>query len=139
MSLKPETLQFLQSVEQSIHRKLQNREEVGELYELAKNFSHEQIFDELTFHAKFLARGHLLLRQFGTGHEETNRLAGEFSHELEKAKSLIESLLINASDLTKRKFNDRFIQLSHETLNNFLSLMADLALVKDYALDHKEK
>jgi hypothetical protein len=132
-----ETSIYLDSVERFAGRKFALRRDVGALVEASAARGRQAVLDELAFQAKFLTHAQKLLRQFGMQHEETARLSDEFSNGVKKAADLIRTLLAQEEEGVAQRFESDYLQMSQPALTNFLALMADLAMIKNYTLDRR--
>ena len=135
--IRRETQAFLDEVEKSTGRKFLFRYEVELLVEIADQRSMRQVFDDITFYAKFLSHSSTILKRFGPNNDETVKLSVEFKEKLEKTSTLIKTLIKEAPDSVKQQFMARFLSLSHESMNTFLLLLYELSWIKNYLLDQE--
>ncbi|MEX0602298.1 MAG: hypothetical protein WD295_03085 [Bacteroidota bacterium] len=137
MNLRPETEQFLSDLEVHAGRRLEYRAEVGMLLDLARSSGTVQLFDDVIFYAKFLVKSSEIMKRIGTGGEGYDKLAAEFRDTMEKAVTLIRTLVKESDESTKQRFVGLFFGLDHEALGRLMRFLADLSRVKNWVVDGK--
>jgi len=135
MTIRPETESFLSSVEQSAGRKFQYRNEIAALIDVAEEAGHRQLFDDLTFYAKFVTHASRILTGIGNSGTDTVKLSAEFQDGVEKITTLLRTLVKDAAPELRTLIVPRFVTLSPEGLELLLSLCGELNWVKNYSLD----
>lgn len=138
MNIRKETETYLDTVEEYTHRKFRFRDEVGVLVDLAATRTMERLFDDILFLAKFVSNANAILKRTGTGSEDTVKLSAEFKENLEKASSLLRTLVKEAPEEIKQHFLSSFFSLSRDGMNNLLALLYELTWIKNYKLDRKK-
>ncbi len=138
MNIRKETETYLDTVEEYTHRKFRFRDEVGVLVDLAATRTMERLFDDILFLAKFVSNANTILKRTGTGSEDTVKLSAEFKENLEKASSLLRTLVKEAPEEIKQHFLSSFFSLSRDGMNNLLALLYELTWIKNYKLDRKK-
>ncbi|MBI4811124.1 MAG: hypothetical protein HY800_06760 [Ignavibacteriales bacterium] len=138
MIIKEATKLFVSDVEKFAQKKFHFKPEIEYLLELSKENKLEQVFDELTFYAKFVSNAHNILNRTGMDGTDTVKLSDEYKLNLQRAYSLLSTLTEFAPDDVKNSFAKRIQIVSPDSVENLLSLMYELSWVKNYNLD-KEK
>lgn len=137
MTLRPETIRFLEDLEHFAGRKLMLREQVGQLLDLARGQGKMQVFEDLVFHAKFLSKSFDLMKRIGRDGDGYDKLAAEFQSGLEKTNALTKTLVKESPDQVKSRFIEDFFRLDQEGLSAFMNLLRDLSWVKNWMVDEK--
>jgi hypothetical protein len=136
-ALRQETLAFLRELELASNRKLNYPEVTGRFVEISRTGGRDEVFDEVIFLAKFITKSAGVMRRIGVDGEGYDKLSAEFKSSLEKGASLLEALNRELPDEVKKEHETRFSAMTHESLEQLVSLMQDLALVKNWVLDGK--
>lgn len=118
-------------------KKLRMQTEVGLLLDLARAQGKMQVFEDLSFHAKFLSKSFDLMKRIGPDGEGYDKVAAEFQAGLEKTNALTKTLVKESPDSVKHHFTELFFHLRQENLSAFMSLLRDLAWVKNWMVDGK--
>jgi hypothetical protein len=134
VTVTSKTQAYLDEVERFSKRKFLFRHEISVLIDVATLHSKQQLFDEITFMAKFITNASNILKREGAGKEETSKLEYEFKHAIEKSSSLVQELVGNIAD-EKNLFAARFFSLTQEGMSNFMKLLNELSWLKNYSLD----
>lgn len=137
MQLRSETESFLHELEVFSNRKLLFRTEVGTLVDLAAQSKRTELLDDVIFYAKFLTKTFDIIKRIGKDGEGYDKLASEFQTTLEKASTLLKTIVKDASEEEKRHFVDLFFGMDQESLSLLLDLMRDLSWVKNWQVDGK--
>ncbi len=137
MSVKPETAQFLTDLERFANKRFEHGTAVGFLLEEARARGMMQVFDDLVFIAKFLAKTFDLLKRIGPDGEGYVKISGEFQSNLEKAQTLVKTLLKESPDEQRRPLVEAYLSLDQESMVSFMALVRELAWVKNWTLDGK--
>jgi hypothetical protein len=125
----------LDRVEEFAGRKFRLRSEVAFLLECAPG--KEEVFEQVTFFAKFLSKAYTVLRRSGSDAEEVARLAAEFGEKLGKTTSLIRILTAGAPGDSAQEFADRFLVQSQEGIGRLLELLYEVSWLKNYTMEKK--
>jgi hypothetical protein len=134
--MKDSTREFLADLEVFAKRKLSFPSEVGDLVELGA--SKREVLEDIVFHAKFITNSYRVMSRIGFDAEGYDKLSAEFKESLEKASTLIKTLVKESPEEIKAKFSTRFFQLDQESLSMLMSLLADLTWVKNWMVDGKK-
>jgi len=137
-AMRPETRKFAAELERYANRKFLFREEIGILLDEARSAGKMQVFEDMAFFAKFLSKSYDLMKRIGPDGEGYDKLSGEFSSAMEKSSTLLKTLVKDAPDESKQLFAGRLFQMDQESLSALMSLMKELAWVKNWMVDGKE-
>ncbi len=95
------------------------------------------MLEDLVFIAKFLSKTYDLLRRIGPDGEGFQKISAEFQANLEKANTLVKTLVKESPDALKQNIVDKYLRLDQESMTAFMELMRELAWVKNWILDGK--
>ena len=137
MDIRPETEKFLSEVERFAQRKFFYHKEIATLIECAEINKVQNILEEIIFFAKFITKAHEILERQGVSADETQKLSEEYSASLVKTTKLIQNLTRNASADIRETFERKFLSMTHESMENFISMLKELSWLKNYAVDKK--
>ena len=133
------TGQYLDAVEAFSGKKFQFRGEIGMLLECATARNMHQVFEDITFLAKFVTNASGVLKRVGPSHADAAKLVGEFKDNLEKVSTLLRTLVKEEPADARQQLLSRFFSLSHDSLDNLLVLLSELSRIKNYTLDQKRE
>ncbi|MEX2115668.1 MAG: hypothetical protein WEB37_02180 [Bacteroidota bacterium] len=136
--IRPETERFATALELYANKKFRFREEIGILLDLARSAGKMQVFEDMIFFAKFLSKSYDLMKRIGPDGEGYDKVSGEFRSTMEKSTTLLKTLVKDAPDDVKQRFSGRFFHLDQESISAVMSLMKELAWVKNWMVDGKE-
>jgi hypothetical protein len=139
MELNPATDSLLSELESFSGGKIKRRPDLGILLEYGRTAPDRVILDELGFYAKFLHRTYGIMTRIGRDGNGYERLAHGFSEAVEKTRTLISSLLAGAPGDVRERFATTYLSLSHEGLDDLLSLCHDLSWYKNWLIDTKQE
>lgn len=129
--------QYLDSVEQHSHRTLHRRADIAFLLKAATTTPLQQLFEEITFQAKFVTNALHILQRIGTGTEDTIKLTSELNVGLEKVASMLRTLVKESPADVRQQFLQTYLAISPESLANLTSLLEELRLIKNFELDRE--
>jgi len=133
--LRPGTEAFLDEVERASGNTFSRRADVGTLRELAHDCGKQQVFDDILFLAKFVSRAAKILGRPGLQTDDTAKLSAEFADQMEKASTLMRTLVKESPDETKEHFLSVYLSLRNESFQNLLDLFRELSWVKNFQVD----
>jgi hypothetical protein len=135
MNLRPQTLGFLRELERSAARKLNYPEDVGHLLEASGRARKLAMFEEAIFLAKFITKSLAVMKRIGVDGEGYDKLSAEFQTSLRRAASLLGEISLSAPAEIRQSVEKRFLDLTQESVDRLMKLMADLTAVKSWVLD----
>src|SRR5258708_22052120 len=127
--MRTDTQTFLDEVERSAGRKFLYRQDAALLVEAAERPGNRPVFDNVLFYAKFISHASAILKRYGISDEATEKLSKEYKEKLEEASALIKLLLAETPDDERQRFTDRFLTVSHASLNGLLSFLQELSWI----------
>ncbi|MGK9476690.1 hypothetical protein [Melioribacter sp. OK-6-Me] len=119
--------------------KLHFKEDIYRLAELSIKSDKLELLEQLSFHAKF-SRGIISIIQRKDEHLENEYLQTiekEYLDTIIKIRELLVSILSNATDFLRTIFEEKYLQLTYESMNNLKFLCEDLSFLKLYFNDMK--
>ncbi len=139
MEISPTTSELLRSIEQLARKPLLCCTEMGILIETASQHGLERLLEDLSFYAKFCHKTYGIMARIGPGAEGYEKLAQEFSANLQQCKTLLTNLVGAAPDEVRRTFAEQFLAVTPEALANLLNLFADLSWYKNKLIDERKE
>ena len=98
-----------------------------------------QLRDDFFFFATFVANASQVLSRQGTGSTETEKLLKEFSDSMEKAHELLRTIVKEADEGQKQNIVSVYLTLSPDAMRNILALFREVAWIKSYEIETKER
>lgn len=139
MELSDHTTTLLDRLEQLARKRFACRNDIGILIELASRHDALRTLDDLSFYAKFTARTFALMNRIGREAEGFDRLSKEFGEGMEKAKTLLLSLMAHGADEDRQRFHETYLALSPASLDHLLVLLRELSWYKNYLIDLRSR
>ncbi len=135
----PESL--VQDIEIFSGESLKRKEDLYTLLKLGYSNQQEDLIEELSFTSKYVQGLFRVLKQGSANPEVQNieQIKNDISANLEKVKEIIEQLLENSAEQTKKYFRENYLQLSQNNMLNLTELMNDLEWLKKYSNQLKRK
>jgi hypothetical protein len=133
--LRTETEKYFDDIERAGGKKFTLRADIGTLWETAHDAGKEQVLDDVLFLAKFISRAEAILTRPGMKQEDTAKLSVEFSGQVEKASTLLRTLVKESPEATKQHFLGRYLSLRNDNLQNLLGLFRELSWIKNFQVD----
>jgi hypothetical protein len=87
------------------------------------------------FHAKFVVKSQEVMKRIGPTGEGYDKLSTEFSASVEKASTLLKTLVKEAPDEVKEQFVRMFFPVDQDSLSRLMKLFVDLSWVKNWQVD----
>jgi hypothetical protein len=135
MELSPATSSLLSELVTFSSGKITRPSDLGILLESGKNQPERGILDELGFYAKFLHRTYGIMARIGREGEGYDRLSGEFSGAVTKARNLLSTLVAGCPAPVREHFGATYLAMTQGGLDNLLSLCHDLGWYKNWLID----
>jgi hypothetical protein len=139
MQLSPPVSVFLGVLDQLSRAAIGRRDDLGAVLEAAYRGGREQDLDALAFAGKFCVRTLRIMERIGPGGEGYDRLAAEFSSNIENARRLLALLLAAAPEETRTAFTGRYLSMATDGIGNLMALLSDLSWVKNWQIDNPGK
>ncbi len=136
---KSEIENILTEVDKLAEGKILNREDLHRLIDLALQTNQMKKLEELSFQARF-SQG--LLKIIRTKDNSINDeyfvvVRNEFGGGIEKIKNLINDLIPQSEKFIREIFENKYFQLTQQSLSNLNNLCTDLSYLKMYFNDRK--
>ena len=130
---------FCINVDEFAKGKLQNAEDLTRITEVVFKADNHKLLEDIAFSAKF-AQGLLKIVQTRSNDIEDEyfiKIKSEYTEAVKKVQSLLKEILEDSSSFIKNIFTEKYLSLTHESLNNLNQLIDDLSWVKMYLNDQK--
>lgn len=137
--LDPSTSTLLAALETFSQHKLTRRNDLGTLIELAFRHDKRTLLDDLSFLAKFVSRSHGIMKRIGRDGEGYDKLSHQFGENLERATTLLRTLVKEAPEDVKSQFASTYFTMTQDAMQNLLALFYDLSWYKNWRIDHPEE
>jgi len=137
MVIRPETSEFIENLERHANRKLNYPQEVAQLVDFARQANTIGLFEDAIFHAKFITKSYGVMKRIGVDGEGYDKLSAEFQASLQKIATVLKELLQHAPAEIGAQYETAFFSVNQESLSRLMSLINDLALVKNWRVDGK--
>jgi hypothetical protein len=131
------TKQFIQDLQRQYGRTLSFPEEVGLLIDQTCEEDLGQLFRDAIFHAKFATKTKEVMNRIGAGGEGFDKLSAEFQTSIEKASTLLKTIVKESPDEIKQHFVRDFFSLDQASFARFMKLLEDLSWIKNWEVDGK--
>lgn len=135
MEIHKEISSFVDRVDSYSQHRLKNKPDISILLQLSHDHGQGQVFDNLTFHAKYMYRLFGIMKRTSPDSEAYPKLSAEFKDGVEKVSMLMRSLLKLGPDDIEQRFTDRYFALSHASMENLMSISYDLSWIKNWNID----
>lgn len=131
--------EFIIKVDEFSNKRIKNAEDLTRLSEL---FFKEDKFDklnDLAFSAKYAQGLIKIIRDRSNNFEDDyfDKIRVEYTDAISKIRSVIEEILGGSSSFIKEIFSEKYLSMTHESLNNLNILIDDLSWMKLYLNDQK--
>ena len=124
---------FIDRLEKFAGRKLSHRDDLALLLSCSRG--KEGLLEEASFYAKFISKAYAVLKR--SGGEDVTRMEAEFGEKMGKTTVLLRTLLEGSPGDTAKKFANRFLSPTPESMAELLSLLAELSWVKNYEIEQR--
>lgn len=136
---KSQAEEFIIKVDEFSNSRLKNAEDLTRLSELFFKEDKFYLLDDLAFSAKYAQGLIKIIRDRSNNFEDDyfDKIRVEYTEAIKKMRSVIEEILDGSSSFIKEIFSDKYLSMTHESLNNLNQLIDDLSWVKLYLNDQK--
>lgn len=134
-----EAEEFCIKVDEFAKGRLNNAEDLTRLTEIIFRKDNHKLLEDIAFTAKF-SQGLLKIVQTRSNDIEDEyfiKIKGEYTEAIKKVQTLLKEIIEEASSFIKNIFAEKYLSLTHESLNNLNQLIDDLSWVKMYLNDKK--
>ncbi|MCL4547923.1 MAG: hypothetical protein M1495_05065 [Bacteroidetes bacterium] len=135
------TSEILNAVDKLSGGRINFRDDLERLIDLAASKNKMQLLEEISFNAKFSAGLlNVVQKKNSTVDEEYFiKAVEEYTQVIEKVKNLLSDLISSDSEFIQSVFAEKYFQLSQQSLSNLNLLCFDLSYLKLYFNDVKNK
>jgi hypothetical protein len=112
------------------------RDDLAILLEVAYRTGREGDLEQIGFLGKFCVRTYGIMKRIGREGEGYERLSAEFSANVEKVRSMLETLIPFVPEASRNGLTDRYLALAPAALDNLLALLHDVSWHKNWRIDH---
>lgn len=141
MDFSKNVQEIISAIDVLAKEKLNFREDLGRLIEMAYRNNKMDLLQDLSFQSKY-SLGLLKIvqnRDNKIEEEYFSKVQNEFTKSIQKIKSSIESIISSESDFIKQIFNEKYFEMTQTSFSNLNKLCTDLGFVKLYFNDLKRK
>lgn len=135
MTIRPETERFVNELEKYANLRLKYKEEIGLLLDQSAASGKREVFDDIVFFAKFIAKSQDLMKRIGPENEGYGKLASEFQSAIEKTTALMRTVVKDGPDEVKERFVEGFFRMDGESFASLMVFVRELAWVKNWMVD----
>jgi hypothetical protein len=135
MELQNGTTQFIEDLQKHYGRTLSFPLEVGFLIDQTNLQGLNQPFLDAIFHAKFAIKSREVISRIGRDSEGFDKLSSEFQTSVEKASTLLKTIVKESDDAGKQHFVREFFSLDQASFSRLMLLFEDLSWVKNWDVD----
>jgi len=139
MKIRQEISSFVDRVDSYSRDRLKNKQDISILLQVSRDHGQEQVFDDLTFHAKYIYRLFGIMKRTSPDSEAYPKLSAEFQHGVEKVSMSMRSLLKLGPDDIEQRFTDKYFSLTHAGMENLMNISHDLSWIKNWNIDTEHK
>ncbi len=136
MNANPPAEDLLGMLQRYSGDKLTRTEDLALLLEAASQHNALETFEELSFHAKFVANAGDAIRRTNAADANLERLTSEMHAEIANVTRIIRLLLAQSPVSVQDHFSTTYFAATTDSLQNFLALCYDLSWYKNWLIDH---
>ena len=136
-NFKKEAEDFCIAVDEFANGKLNNAEDLTRLTEIIYKMEKESLLEDISFSAKY-AQGLLKIIQNRNNNFEDEyfeKIKLEYTSAVKDVRAMLEEIINNGSAFIKNIFKEKYLSMTHESLQNINLLIEDLSWVKVYTND----
>ncbi len=137
MELQSQTKQFIENLQKEYGRTLSFPEEVCFLIDQTNMHRLDQPFRDAIFHAKFATKTREVMSRIGHDGEGYDKLSSEFQTSVEKASTLLKTIVKESPEEHKQQLVRNFFSLDQSSFSRLMKLFEDLSWIKNWEVDGK--
>lgn len=131
MKISKDTEKLIEEISDFAERPLRNRFEVSVLIETS--LREPKIFKDLIFKAKYINGLKKVLSGRSINKDGyMEKIFAEFNKSLEKFLSTLKEVVLASGDSNIKFFEEKYFRLTQESMANVMTLVDDLAIVKEF-------
>lgn len=131
---------FIIAVDEFAKGTLHNAEDLTRIMEVVIKNDKQKQLEDLAFTAKY-ALGLMKIFQDRSNNEFEDeyfeKIRGEYTEAITKVRSLLEEILSDASSFISGIFKEKYLGMTHGSMNNLNILIEDLSWIKMYLNEQK--
>ena len=128
---------FLEEINTFSEGRLKNIEDLKILLTTVDDKGRVNEFLDLIFFSKFVVKLHRMLNQKSISPEEAENIKPEFILHAEKVKDILKSIISEDAN-TLKLLDEKYLSITPESFSFFISLLNDLAWIKNWHIDNKK-
>lgn len=136
MRVNPPAEDLLGALQRYSGDKLTCTEDLAILLQAALQQNALGTFEELSFHAKFVANAGEAMQRVGPSDMNAARLTSEMQTEITSVTRLVRLLLAHSPVSAQEHFSSTYFAATPDSFQKFLSLCYDLSWYKNWLIDH---
>lgn len=137
MLLSKETNELIFDLMEYSSDNIKNVEDLSWIIELTYSNNNEKEFLEIIFQGKYLKGLKNVLRKKIDDENTRIKLTDEFKSNLEKLSSKISTTIEQADKELAHGFKNKYFNLTQECITNYMTLIDDFSICKNYFNDRK--
>lgn len=135
MTVRPETERFVNELEKYANLNMRYKKEIGLLLDQSSAAGKREVFEDIVFFAKFIAKSQDLMKRIGPESEGYGKLSAEFHSAMEKTTSLLRTVVKDGPEDVKERFVEGFFRMDEESFASLMAFLRELAWVKNWMVD----
>ncbi len=137
MEPNQEIKEFIYELERHSGRDLHFPRELGILLETVRQTGLVGDVDDILMRSKFTVKTIELIKRIGPNAEGADKLEAEFQAGMRDIKASIKKITARLPERDAETMHDTFFSVNEACFENFIGLLADFALMKNWTLDGK--
>ncbi|KUG25252.1 hypothetical protein ASZ90_004925 [hydrocarbon metagenome] len=131
--------EFIIKVDEFSNKRIKNAEDLARLSELFFKEDKFDMLNDLAFSAKYAQGLIKIIRDRSNNFEDDyfEKIRSEYTAAIKKIRKILDEIIGSSSSFLKGIFSDKYLSMTHESLNNLNQLIDDLSWVKLYLNDQK--
>lgn len=139
IDFKQQAEQFCLEVDEFAKGRLHNSEDLARLTEVIFKTEKNKLLEDISFTSKYTQGLLKIVRNRSNNIEDDYfvKIRGEYTEAVKQVQSQLKEILEYSSSFIKNIFTEKYLSLTHESLNNLNQLIDDLSWVKMYLNEKK--
>ena len=137
MEPKEAIKEFIHELEDYAGRNLHYARELGILMEAVRQTGMIGDFDDILMRSKFVVKTLEIIKRIGPNAEGAKKLEDEFQAGIKDVAASVKKITARLPEHEAEVFNNTFFAMREGCLDDFIGLLADFAVIKNWTLDGK--
>ncbi|MFZ1976664.1 MAG: hypothetical protein WAV76_01805, partial [Bacteroidota bacterium] len=137
MEPKEETKEFIRELEDYAGRNLHYARELGILMETVRQTGMIGDLDDILLRSKFIVKTLEIIKRIGPNAEGAKKLEAEFQAGVGDVTASVKKITARLPEREAEIFDNAFFAVREKCLDDFIGLLADFAVIKNWTLDGK--